>query len=105
MAHLQVTGSTRTPALASPTAPANRAVNAAGSPQLYLQAGAFSQRDNAEELQGRIVTALPYTVRINDSNDYFYKVQVGPFVNDLEIDEARVRLTSLGIRTSREVID
>ena len=73
---------------------------------LYLQVGAFSNRENAERLQGKIQAEDIGAVRIIEStgdNCTFYKVQVGPLANATELDRVARSLKPLGINESRPV--
>ncbi len=75
---------------------------------LYLQVGAFSNRENAERLQEKIRSENIGTVRIVENtvdNDIFYKVQVGPLANDAAVDQTTRALKTLGINESRPIVE
>jgi len=98
---------TGTPATATDAVPV---VPAPGNPPedavLYLQVGAFSSRENAERLQGRILTQDIAAVRIIESPGdagILYKVQVGPLSGTAEIDRVARELKPLGISEGRSI--
>lgn len=74
---------------------------------LYLQVGAFSNRENAERLQGKILAEDIGAVRIVESpgdSGTFYKVQVGPLHGSSELDRTARSLKSLGIEQSHSIV-
>lgn len=88
--------------VAAPIAPAP----ASQDTVLYLQVGAFSNRENAERLQRKIQDGDIGSVRIVESpgdNGTFYKVQVGPLSGTTELDQAARSLESLGIDESHSI--
>jgi len=98
------TGTPATTTQATPVAPA--AVSQQEDTVLYLQVGAFSNRENAERLQGKIQAEDIGAVRIVEStgdNGTFYKVQVGPLSDAAELDRVARALEPLGINESRSV--
>ena len=98
------TGTPATAPLAAPVVPAPD--NPPGDTALYLQVGAFSNRENAERLQGKIQTQDVGAVRIVEGpgeNGTFYKVQVGPLSDAAELDRVARALKPLGINESRPV--
>ena len=109
--HVEVAAiDTGTPAKATATAPlATPIVPAPVSQQntvLYLQVGAFSNRENAERLQGKIQAEAVGAVRIVEGpgdSGTFYKVQVGPFSDAAELNRVAAALKTLGINESRAV--
>ena len=75
---------------------------------LYLQVGAFSKRDNAEDLRKYLASSLTSSVQINEINNKpksLYRVQVGPIDTVEEIDRLSEQLASLGIKTPKVIID
>jgi len=75
---------------------------------LYLQVGAFSNRENAERLQGKILAEDIAAVRIVDSpggNGTLYKVQVGPLSGTAEVDRVARALKPLGISEGRSIAE
>lgn len=100
------TGTPATTTQATPVAPA--AVSQQGDTILYLQVGAFSNRENAERLQGKIQAEDIGAVRIiesTDDNGTFYKVQVGPLSDATELDRVARALKPLGINESRSIVE
>ena len=75
---------------------------------LYLQVGAFSERNNAEELRSWLETSLASAVKVdsvNQKKQSLYRVRVGPIKTVEEIDHLSTQLASLGIKTPRVIID
>lgn len=75
---------------------------------LYLQVGAFSERNNAEELRSLLATSLESTVRVDSINKRkqpLFRVKIGPIDTVEEIDRLSIQLASLGIKTPRVIID
>jgi rare lipoprotein A len=107
--HVEVAAiDTGTPARATPplTAPVVPAPVSQQDTVLYLQVGAFSNRENAERLQGKIKAEAVGTVRIVEGpgeNGTFYKVQVGPLADTAELERVATALKALGINESRPV--
>jgi rare lipoprotein A len=98
------TGTPATTTQATPVVPAT--VSQQEDTVLYLQVGAFSNRENAERLQGKIQAENIGAVRIIEStaaNGTFYKVQVGPLADTTELDRVARSLKPLGINESRSV--
>ncbi len=94
--------------------------------KLYLQVGAFSNRDNAERLRIRLaaVPVHPCTHRTGAScpadeaassnariierpaaGDSLYRVRLGPFASVEEMDRFASKLSGLGIRDTQAIID
>ena len=97
-----------------PTTPMRRAESAAtagsaaGNPEIYLQLGAFSERDNAERLLTRLRGILPARIRVDPiqaSGTTLYRVRVGPLAGVNEADRLSKRLLDLGIDPPRVVIN
>lgn len=77
-------------------------------PGLYIQAGAFTNRDNALRLKSRLSSDLNRPVRISEiftQGDTFYRVQVGPLVEVKIADQVSLQLENLGIYNIKTVID
>ena len=77
-------------------------------PNLFIQAGAFKDRDNALRLKTRLTADLNRPVRINEvftQGDTFYRVQVGPLIEVQIADQVSLQLENLGIYTIKTVID
>jgi rare lipoprotein A len=64
---------------------------------VYIQVGAFSNRDNAEFLKNRLASHLNHPVLVEASQNQWYKVRVGPFDDSAEAEQVTGRLTDLGI--------
>jgi rare lipoprotein A len=81
----------------------------AGSDALmYLQVGAFSQRDNADRLRSRLQTANVGDIHVvegNGSSGSFFRVRVGPLASVDEADRIANTLASEGISETRVIID
>jgi rare lipoprotein A len=72
--------------------------------RLFLQVGAFQNRDNAERLRNDIQAQELGEVRIVEAgtdNGTFYKVQVGPLSDSGEADRVAQALRPLGINAAR----
>jgi rare lipoprotein A len=72
--------------------------------QLFLQVGAFQDRDNAERLRKNIQAQNLGTVRIVEAGTQrgtFYKVQVGPLNDTGEADRVAQALRPLGVNEAR----
>ena len=75
---------------------------------LYVQAGAFSDRDNAERLRstlmamGNTAGSVAVTPLKTDAG-YLYRVRLGPMVSVDEADQARRQLAALG-HTGAQII-
>lgn len=78
------------------------------NPTLYLQVGAFSDRNNAERMMQRLRGSFNNSIRIQTSASYtrsIYRVQVGPLRNIEQADAASMRLAQLGIRDMHLIIE
>jgi rare lipoprotein A len=75
---------------------------------MYLQIGAFSQRDNADRLRSRLQTANVGDIHVvegNGSSGTFFRVRVGPLASVDEADRIANTLASEGISETRVIID
>jgi rare lipoprotein A len=76
---------------------------------LYLQLGAFSNRDNAERLQSKLSRVnLPGTLRISAGtakNRPVYRVRIGPLASVESVDQLTDLLAEQGIHDPHVVID
>ena len=74
--------------------------------QLFIQVGAFSERDNAaklvEQLQGR---GFENAFVLSDYSDALHRVRVGPFRDVAEYDRANDGLRRFGVGDTRLVVD
>lgn len=91
---------------AAPAKPVQTAV-ATDHAGLYLQVGAFSDRDNARRLQQRLSDVdTGAGVRISGGGaDKLYRVRIGPLPNVQEVDRLSRKLNQLGLADARVVID
>lgn len=81
----------RAPSPAAPTAQASG---------MYLQAGAYADRRNAEKLRRQLAEAVTSRVEIREiksNNKVFYRVQLGPLPSTELADQAVAALEKLGI--------
>jgi len=97
-----------------PTPPAHQTASTpdsrpvAGNPQIYLQLGAFSERDNAERLLTRLRGITPTQIHVDPihaSGSTLYRVRLGPLAGVDEADRLSKRLLDLGIDPPRVVIN
>jgi rare lipoprotein A len=73
---------------------------------LYVQAGAFLQRSNAERLVTRLAAAGGVMISpIDRGNHRLYRVRTGPFDDVTAADAALARLTALGSEDAKIVVD
>ena len=78
---------------------------------LYLQVGAFADRENAERLSRRVTSLSPgaaIQVREGSSdkiNGPVYRVRIGPLPSVEDVDRLTHKLTGIGIVDSHVVID
>jgi rare lipoprotein A len=72
----------------------------------YVQAGAFSQRENAERLKDRLSDAGDPSISSIDRNGaLLYRVRIGPFDSVDAADAALARLSGLGGGDAKIVVD
>ncbi len=95
------------PLVAVRSAPSAPPAATAGHTRFFLQAGAFSNADNAHRLRDRLAQALEQPVRVllADGPGSIYRVQVGPLPSVDQVDRVASRLEGLGIRDSHVVVD
>jgi len=68
----------------------------------FLQVGAFGNRESAEDLAGKMMTAQLKPVSVQKSQG-FYKVWIGPYASDLEIEASIRRVVELGYERPHKV--
>jgi rare lipoprotein A len=93
------------PVLASPAA-AREPARAAH--RMFVQVGAFSQRDNAQKLVDRLRAngfANPFIVSEDGGGRTLHRVRVGPLRDSAEFDRLSSRLRTLGVSESHLVVD
>ncbi|MEJ0025663.1 MAG: septal ring lytic transglycosylase RlpA family protein [Rhizomicrobium sp.] len=71
---------------------------------LYVQAGAFSNYQNAARLQARVGGGLQITSVVQNGRT-LYRVRLGPFDDVGEADSALARIESLGSNDAQIVVD
>lgn len=75
---------------------------------MYLQVGAFSQRDNADRMRSRLQTANVGTIEVvegSSDSGRLYRVRVGPLASVNEADRIANTLVSQGISDTRVIVD
>jgi rare lipoprotein A len=78
------------------------------SPQIFLQAGAFSSSENAERLRNRLQQGLARSVRVtpvSTASGAVHRVQVGPLASVEAADTVTAQMHEVGIRQPLVVID
>jgi rare lipoprotein A len=76
--------------------------------QMYVQVGAFSQRDNAQRLLERLRAsgfANPSLVSEPQARREMHRVRLGPIRDSVEFDQLNARLRSMGVSGARLVVD
>lgn len=76
-------------------------------PKLYLQVGAFSERNNAERLAAEVHTITQKQTRIRQlfrNNKPLYRVQVGPLIGVGESDQLQQALETRGLGPAITII-
>ncbi|NJN47376.1 MAG: septal ring lytic transglycosylase RlpA family protein [Candidatus Competibacteraceae bacterium] len=91
------------PVASAPVRPA-RSTPPVGS-NLYVQVGAFSQRQNAERLQHELTPYIAYNVRIDSALGHLHKVRVGPLQTATEAQQLVAQLSNLGINTPTMIFE
>ncbi len=87
--------------------PAPRSV-IAGSPELYLQVGAFSDRSNAERMKARMDAVDGTPALISEAvkgSGTIYRVRLGPLASVEKADLLVERLARLGVADSHVVVE
>ena len=77
-------------------------------PEVYIQLGAFSSRQNAEMLRNRLQAHALGHIRIQESTlkqQRLFKVRIGPLSSVNLADRTAEQLNNLGMRNYRVVID
>jgi len=68
----------------------------------FLQVGAFSKREAADELAGQMIAAQLKPVSVQKSRG-LYKVWIGPYVSEKEIEASARRVVELGFERPHKV--
>ncbi len=74
--------------------------------QIYIQAGAFAQMDNANRVRQRLAgvgSAQITAVRVNGNN--LFRVRLGPIANVNEADQILTRVLATGLPDARIIVD
>lgn len=71
----------------------------------YLQVGAFSDLNRAEQLRGLLSGSLDHGVHLASDDARLHRVRIGPLSDSTDVDRARVELAELGIRQAYLVHD
>ncbi|MDH3229231.1 MAG: SPOR domain-containing protein [Alphaproteobacteria bacterium] len=77
------------------------------TPPIFIQAGAFSQYDNANRLRARL-GVMGYPVRVHQvyiTNQPMFRVRVGPLISVEAADQTLDRLVAAGYPDAQIVID
>ena len=77
-------------------------------PTLYVQAGAFSDQQNAERLNERLHgagLASAFVLSPLEGKSHLYRVRLGPVASVADFDQLAARLAALGIRDARLASD
>lgn len=90
-----------------PPSPLGVAAVPSSSPgRIFIQAGAFSVRDNAQRMQSRVALLASAQVTTASVNGVeMYRVRLGPFRSAAEADRLLTRLVDNGYREARVVGD
>jgi rare lipoprotein A len=94
--------------VATTTLPAESPTALPATGQLYLQVGAFTDRNNATQLLNRLVNTTPENVLINQKatgNYNVYRVRIGPLSSEAEAQRLRVALEPLGLDNPNLVVE
>ncbi len=76
-----------------------------GARVYWLQVGAFTERDNADRLQASLATRLDRDIRVQETDDQLYRVQVGPLADPGEATSVVLELAAAGVNNPRLVRD
>ncbi len=68
----------------------------------FLQVGAFSKRKTADDLAGKMLAAQLKPVSVQKSRG-LYKVWIGPYASEAEIEASRRRVVELGYESPHKV--
>ncbi|MCW8944918.1 MAG: septal ring lytic transglycosylase RlpA family protein [Sedimenticola sp.] len=77
-------------------------------PGLFIQVGAFSSRQNANQLRRKLTQSLGEKVRIQEigtQGQTIFRVQVGPLASVEQVDNLSLNLPKLGIVETHIIID
>jgi rare lipoprotein A len=77
-------------------------------PSLYIQVGAFADRNNADRLRHRLTRSLNGSIRVQQADNGIspiFRVQVGPLATVEQADNVHTQLARLGIFETHVVIE
>lgn len=77
-------------------------------PDLFIQVGAFSSRQNANQLSHRLSSSLGEPIRIQEIESQgkrIFRVQIGPLASVEQVDSLSLNLPRLGIAETQVIID
>ena len=78
------------------------------NPNLYLQVGAFRNRDNARRLSEKLQASdlgQIHILEVGGPTGLLYRVRIGPLASVDDADRLSNSLISLGINNSQVIID
>ena len=77
-----------------------------GSHQIYVQAGAFTQYNNASRLKDRVATIAPASIsQTRVGGTPYYRVRIGPIDSVDKADSILSRVVDVGSTDARVVVD
>lgn len=91
----------------APVAQLAATASIASANRMFVQVGAFSERDNAARLVDRLRAsgfANPMLVSEADQRRVLHRVRIGPIASSAEFDELNARLRAIGVSGSRLVV-
>ncbi|MDH3701473.1 MAG: SPOR domain-containing protein [Alphaproteobacteria bacterium] len=75
-------------------------------PQVFVQAGAFSEFANANRVKALLQTIAPTTIRqIDTAEARLFRVRLGPVASIGDADHLLARVVASGIPQARIVVD
>jgi rare lipoprotein A len=77
-------------------------------PGMFIQVGAFSSRQNADQLSQKLTNSLGEAVRIQEIENQgqkIFRVQIGPLASVEQVDNLSLNLPKLGIAETQVIID
>jgi rare lipoprotein A len=100
------------PVIPSPKVKTQPVADAASAPaDLYIQVGAFADRENAERLSQRVDSLSPgAAIHVSEGADDhthgpIYRVRIGPLTSIKEVDRLTRKLTNIGVVDPQVVIN
>jgi cell division protein FtsN len=77
-----------------------------GSGRLYIQTGAYTERERAEEARRALTDVGPTRISEVFVNDgLYYRVRIGPLRDGAQVDRVLARVNKRGYRDARIVTD